>query len=351
VMGVFHTPWAFALLALVPLAVILHLRPKRRASIRFSSVESLKKLKPSLLYHMRHVPLVVRVAALVLLVVALARPRHGTERVVERSQGVALELVVDRSGSMRAEMKYRGEKMNRLEVVKRVSREFVIGNDEGLKGRSSDLIGMVAFARYPDTVCPLTHTHEALIQFIDTTELVQLRSENSTAIGDAIALAAARLHTAESDLKKKRLIGEDAFTIKSKAIVLLTDGRNRTGRRMPIEAARQARGWGIKIYCIGIGGERITNWADRFFGRLMDEDLDEETLKAVAAATGGFYQRATDAESLRKIYEKIDALEKTQLASERYVNYKEEFARWAVPALLLLLLEVGLSNTLFRRIP
>ncbi len=351
-MGAFHSPWAFALLALVPVAVILHLRPRRRAAVRFSSVESVKKLKPSPLYHLRHIPVVIRIAVLVLLVLALARPRQGTELITERSEGVALEIVVDRSSSMGAQMKYRDRAMERLEVVKQVSREFIMGNDTGLKGRTSDLLGMIAFARYPDTVCPLTHTHEALIQFVDTTELVVPNNpEDGTAMGDALALAAARLQVAEKELKQKQLSREESFRIKSKVIVLLTDGRNNCGKRTPRAAARIAKEWGIKVYCIGIVGEQITSLEQILLVRSARGKVDEATLKTVAEMTGGRYYRASDEESLRRIYEEIDALEKTAVASERYVSYSESFSRWAVPALLLLLFEVGLANTVFRRIP
>lgn len=349
-MNLYHTPWAFALLAAIPLAVFLHLRPGRRAAVRFSSVEGIKKLGPTFLFRIRHVPLLIRVAVLVLLVLAIARPRQGTEKIVEHNRGIALEMVVDRSGSMGEEMKYAGERVNRLEAAKGVFREFVIGSDKGLEGRKADLIGMVAFARYADTVCPLTHNHGALAHFIEATNLVTLRSEDGTAIGDALALAAARLKTAEDDLRKKRIEGTDeAFTIQSKAIVLITDGRYNAGKRHPIEAARLAKEWGIKIYCIGIGGERLSSAMDFFFRR--QANLDEDMLEKIAGETGGFYQKATDENSLRNIYKKIDELEKSQLVSERYVNYKERFARWAVPAFFLLLMEAGLANTVFRRIP
>ena len=351
-MGTFHSPWAFALLALVPVAVILHLRPRRRAAVRFSSVDSVKKLRPSPLYYLRHVPLLIRIAVLVLLVFALARPRKGTELVTERSEGVALEIVVDRSSSMGAEMKYRGRTMNRLEVVKEVSREFIMGNDAGLKGRTSDLLGMIAFARYPDTVCPLTHTHEALIQFVDTTELVfRNPAEDGTAVGDALALAAARLQVAEKELRQKQLAGDDSFAIKSKAVVLLTDGKNNCGTRTPRAAARVAKEWGITVYCVGIVGERISSVEQMLLLGGSRGQVDEATLKTVAEMTGGRYFRASDEESLRRIYEEIDTLEKTAIATERYVSYSEGFSRWAVPALLLLLFEVGLGNTVFRRIP
>ena len=206
--------------------------------MRFSSVDAVKGLSPSPFYYLRHIPLVLRCAALVFLVVAIARPRKGTERVVERTEGVAIEMVIDRSGSMKQEMKYRGERLNRFEVVKRVFGEFVIGNDSGLKGRPNDLIGMVAFARYPDAVCPLIHDHATLLQFVKATELVQLRSEDGTGIGDAIALAAACLQTVEEELKRKGAAeGDRAFTIKSKAIVLLTDGVE-SSRRAPVESGR-----------------------------------------------------------------------------------------------------------------
>jgi Ca-activated chloride channel family protein len=349
----FHTPLALLILVLIPTAVFFHLRPKRRPALRFSSVAAVKNLKPSMMFRLRHMPLILRIVLLGLLAVALARPQKGTERVVERTEGVAIEMVVDRSGSMGQEMKYKGERLNRLGAVKRVFKEFLMGNDQTLKGRPSDLVGMVAFARYPDTVCPLIHNHEALIQFADATDVVRLRSEDGTAIGDAIALAAARLKTAEEELaRNKTLKAGGEFKIKSKAIVLLTDGENNAGRRSPQQAAELARQWGIKVYCVGIVGEPVMDIFDRIFNQMRQRSaVGASELKGVAETTGGFYQEAEDEDSLRKIYEKIDALEKTEITSERFLDYKERFAPWAVAALCLLAIETVLSHTVFRRLP
>ncbi len=350
-MNEFYSPWAFALLALVPVAAILHLRPRRRPALLFSSVDAVRNLRPSVLHRLRHIPLLLRVIALILLIVAAARPRYGTERIIERSEGVAIEMVVDRSSSMGQEMRYEGRRVNRLEVVKKVFSEFVMGNDDNLKGRPSDLIGMIAFARYPDTVCPLVHSHDALMQFVDSTSLVKRNSsEDGTAIGDAIALAAARLKTAEEELIRRRLVtGDDSFKIKSKVIVLLTDGENNAGKRSPVAAAKLAAEWGIRIYCISIGGGRSDSLLN-FFSR-PGPAVNAGDLQRVAELTGGFYREATDGDSLRRIYEKIDKLETTEIASERYMDYRERFTPWAVAALCLLILEAVLCQTVFRRIP
>jgi len=278
---------------------------------------------------------------------------------------VALEVVVDRSGSMQAEMDYFGKKLNRLEVVKEVLADFVRGNKKDLSGRSGDLIGMVTFARYADTVCPLVLSHGVLLEFLNRTEIVRLRSEDGTAIGNAIALAAARLRKAEDELQQRRaeLLSEgadpntgigDGLEIKSKAIVLLTDGRNNMGQYDPLAAAELAKEWGIKIYTIGIGSAQAYTTVQTMLGPFKmptHQDLDERLLKAIAESTGGFYGRADDAEALRKIVEKIDQMEKTKVKSVQYVQYAEHFGFWANSALVLLVLEMLASCTIFRKIP
>ena len=137
------------------------------------------------------------------LVIALARPQEGRERVRDTSRGVAMEMVVDRSGSMGAVMDFDGKRMTRLDVVKRVFREFAMGNGKTLKGRPNDLIGMITFARYPDTICPMTLAHDALTEFLKTVQRVKRRHEDGTALGDAISRAAARLMTARRQTAPK----------------------------------------------------------------------------------------------------------------------------------------------------
>ena len=267
-----------------------------------------------------------------------------------------MEIVVDHSGSMAEQMRYENESLNRLEVVKRVVAEFVEGNEGDLKGRTGDLLGLVSFARYADTLCPLVHGHEVLLDFLDQTDIVTIRSEDGTAIGDAIALAAARLKTAERQIMENnaKLAGdsddEPDFTIKSKAIVLLTDGINNAGEHQPLDAAKLAKEWGIKIYTVGIGGGQSYRTMGGF--RVpMRSNIDEVLLKAIADETGGFYGRAGDGEALRDIYEKIDSLEKTEVKLLEYVDYAEQFGPWAMGALALLVFEILASCTVFRKIP
>jgi len=299
-------------------------------------------------------PLVIRVLVLVLLAIVLARPQKGVEQVRDVSEGVAIEMVVDRSGSMGAEMDYAGERLTRLEVVKRVFQEFVDGNGRELAGRPNDLIGMAAFARFADTICPLTLAHGALGQFLEATHLVQRRSEDGTAIGDAVALAAARLKTAEETLARQTGRKEDEYTITSKVIILLTDGQHNCGKRTPQQAAELAKEWGIKVYAVGIGGgESVTTIRTPLgdFKMPTGPGVDTHTLEAIARATGGKAWLADDADSLRSIYREIDAMEKSKVESVRYVDYRELFVPLALAALVLIAAEVALSCTLFRRIP
>jgi Ca-activated chloride channel family protein len=307
----------------------------------------------------------LRVACLVLLIIALARPRKGTKISETATEGVAIEVVADRSGSMKAEMDYRGKKLNRLETVKGVLAEFIRG-ERGLTGRSSDLVGLVTFARYADTKCPLVHSHDVLLEFLRQTELVKIRAEDGTAIGDALALAAARLKKAEEEIERRRtqlgLSGaEDSeaadkagFKIKSKVIILLTDGINNAGQYTPLEAAQLAKDWGIKIYTIGIGSAQAYTTIQTMLGTYKvptQDNIDESLLKAIAENTGGFYGRAGNAKTLRKIVEKIDSLEKTEVKSLQYTQYAEQFGPWALAALVLLAGEMLFGCTIFRKIP
>lgn len=352
--------WTLLLLLMLPLLVLLNRRRPTSASVRFSSVNALKDCSVSWRQRLRPMLFVSRLLCLGLLIIALARPREGTSISHISTEGVAMEIVVDRSGSMVEQMNYAGDPLNRLEVVKRVVAEFVKGNDDDLDGRTGDLLGLVSFARYADTLCPLVHGHDVLLDFLEQTEIVRIRAEDGTAIGDAIALAAARLKTAERqimennarlmDASEDEKADEPDFTIKSKVVVLLTDGINNAGDHTPLEAAKLAKEWGIKIYTIGIGGGR----AYTTMGGMripMGQNIDERLLKTIADETGGFYGRAADGETLREIYEKIDTMEKTEVKSVEYVDYAEQFARPATVALALLAFEILAGCTVFRKIP
>lgn len=348
----FANPFVLFGLLVLPVVVMFWWR-RSRPALGFSDL-SLFPAGESLRCRLVHLPSFLRLLVLALIVVALARPQAGIEKVEESTQGVAIEMVVDRSGSMGAEMDYEGKTMTRLDVVKQVFAEFVNGDKQGLSGRPSDLIGMITFARYADTVCPLTLAHGALSGFLDTIHLVPQQSpENRTAVGDAIALAAARLKTAEETLARQTKGDVKAYHIKSKIIILLTDGQSNAGRHAPEEAAALAKQWGIKIYTIGVGGDDVVKVQTLFGTRMIrtGEGVDRQTLQALAESTGGVFRMAEDAAALRAVYQEIDRLEKSEVESVRYVDYKEYFGLFAWAAFALLLVEIFLSCTVLRRLP
>jgi Ca-activated chloride channel family protein len=350
----FDAPWSFLLLLVIPLVLALYLRARGRGSLRFSTVDHARRVRRSLRQRWIRLPLFLRVVVLILLTVALARPQEGREQVRDVSKGVAIEMVVDRSGSMGAEMEFGGERLNRLEVVKRVFAEFVTGRGNDLPGRPNDMIGMISFARYADTVCPLTLAHGALDEFISHLQLVTQRDEDGTAIGDGIALAAARLATAEETIRQQTDQKNKDFEIKSKIIILLTDGQNNVGKRSPAEAAALAKKWGIKIYTIGVGGEEGVMRQPSLFGSFLvrlGEGVDKKTLQSLAETTGGIFRLAEDADSLRAVYREIDTLERSEVESIRYLDFRERFQPFLLIALGLLVIEVILTNTVFRKIP
>jgi Ca-activated chloride channel family protein len=351
----FASPWAFLALALVPLVLFYLSKRGRRASMHFSSLRNARAAGGSTRQRLVALPLIMRIIVMVLVVVALARPQMGREKVKDVTKGIAIEMVLDRSGSMGAEMEYKGGRMNRLEVVKRVFEEFVVGNGGMLGGRPNDLVGMIAFARYADTMAPLTLGHGALVRFLDSIDIVKRRSEDGTSIGDALALAAARLNTAEEDIAKYTAPGEEKeYNIKSKIIILLTDGQNNYGQRKPIEAAELAAGWGIKVYTIGVGSTEGVRTVRTLLGNFKvptGGGVDTKTLEAIAERTGGIFRVAEDGESLRQVYAEIDELEKSEIESVRYVDYRELFVPFTAAAMVVLLLEIVLACTVLRRIP
>ena len=360
-----YLPGVLLLFLVLPIMAFVCLRKKRTAAIKFPSLMDMKNCLISWRIRFRPLLLITRLICIGLLIVALARPRKGTVLSEISTEGVAIEVVADRSGSMQTEMDYYGQKLNRLEVVKKVLSDFIGGNKKELAGRNNDLVGLVTFARYADTICPLVLSHNVLLEFLKNTELVRLRTEDGTAIGDAVALAAARLKEAEDELQQrkaqliqageKNLAGQDSsFEIASKVIILLTDGVNNAGQRDPLQAAELARDWGIKIYTIGIGSAQAYTTVQTPLGNYKmptGQNLDEGLLKAIAEKTGGFYGRADSAKTLEKIVERIDELEKTEVKSIQYTQYAELFGPWTLAALLILASEMLASCTIFRKIP
>lgn len=356
----FQTAWALALLgavALLPLARAWLARA--RTGVGFPSVTLPAGIAPSLRHRLAWLPAALKLLALALLIVALARPREGMEQVVDVSRGIAIEVVVDRSGSMAAPLGDGGP--TRLDAVKQAVVRFVHGDGAGLAGRPNDLVGLITFARYAETVLPLTLSHETLDGFLSGVEVVTDRRDDGTAIGDALALAAARLHVAEEQLDSRGDGGADradsevkVYEIKSKAIILLTDGSHNAGARTPAQAAELAAGWGIKVYAVGIGvgaPEQTVRTPLGAFRLPAGSPVDAAGLQALADRTGGLFRMADDAESLAAIYREIDRLEKSEVESVRYVDFRERFAPWALAGLAAAAAAAALAVTVFRRTP
>jgi Ca-activated chloride channel family protein len=317
----FYSPWyLLLLLLLLPIAAWRLFVSRHKPAVRFSSVGLVRQIHPTLRQRMLWLPGVLTLAAMVFLVLGLARPREGREQTVTDSEGIAIEMVVDRSGSMQAmDFQIDGEHVDRLTAIKNVAGKFISGGDN-LEGRFSDLVGLITFAGYADGKTPPTLDHAFLVSQINNAEIVSNRDEDGTAIGDAISLAVEKLNALDERQKEK---------VKSKIIILLTDGENNAGSLEPVQAAELAETMGIKVYTIGVGtrGQAPVPVSDPFTGRKviqwMPVTIDEATLQKVASITGGKYFRATDTDSLEHIYAEIDKLEKTKVEARNFVDYRE----------------------------
>ena len=330
-----------------------------RPSVRFSSLET----AGSFWGRTRFLPALLRTLAILALIVALARPQAGGEYSATR-EGIAIQMVLDVSGSMsEQDFVVEGRPVRRLDAVKKVFKDFVLGED-GLSGRDNDLVGMTNFAMYADTACPLTLDHGSLVDLLDETDIPgwvngrQVREDQEagyTALGDAIVLATDDLRRAG----EQALAGvPGAEPAKSRIMILLTDGKANPAPIQgveapdPIEAARVAATLGIKIYTIGAVGSGTSprrSTLNMFFQPMAA--VDEPTLKEIAAATGGKYFLATDTDSLANIYEGIDKLE-THRTGERSFRDNVWAAQMAMfLGLGLLMTELLLVNTRYRRVP
>ena len=318
------------LLVLIPLIGWWYFQKQKGkgATLRFSQLSVIKNVHRVSAVRARHILFVLRLLVLSLLILAFARPQSGVKGEEVLTQGIDIVLAMDVSSSMLAE----DIKPNRVEATKQVAAEFI-------KGRKNDRIGMVVFAGQAFTQCPLTIDYGILLNFLDQIKVGMI--EDGTAMGMGLATAVNRLRNSEA---------------KSKVIILLTDGRNNRGEIDPITAAQAAQAFDIKVYTIGAGtrGTALYPVNDPYFGRRyvpMQVDVDEETLHKIADLTGGEYFRATDRQSLEKIYKEIDGMEKTEIKVKEYTRYSELFIYFLGAALFLFIGEIVLANTRFRKIP
>jgi Ca-activated chloride channel family protein len=331
---IFEYFWNFiGLLLVVPVVVFLYLKWQQRSALRFSDITVLKRLAPSRAHRLRHVLIIFRIVVISLVVIALMRPQKGLEETKIESEGIDIILAIDVSGSMIAEdFTIKGKRKNRLQVVKTVVKAFV-------KKRPNDRIGLVVFGGHAYMKCPLTLDHGVVLNFLDQLHVGMI--EGGTAVGDGIAVALTRLKKIESE---------------SKVIILLTDGVNNSGTIDPTNAAALASALNIKIYAVGAGSKgKVPVPAQDFFGNKVYQwvviDLDEKSLKQIAQITKGQYFRATDTQSLIKVYDEINQLEKIKVEVTSYMEYKELFQRFVLWALIVLVIETGLRYTRFRIVP
>ncbi len=353
-MIVWQSPAAFLALAIVPLIWWMWCRRSRRAAFVFADGVEVHSLKKSWRSRLRVLLPTLRTLAAVCLVLSLARPQRADERTTIKTEGLAIQLVLDRSESMRGE-DFRGKDglpWRRIDAVKDVVRRFIVGDGNALDGREADLVGLIAFGTYADTECPLTHDHRHLLRALDEIEPLTTREEGRTAIGDALLLAVERLRYAG-----RRFDENDAFKVRSRIVILLTDGDQTAGKYQPQEAARAAAAFGIKVYAIGAAPS-----FEMVGGRTQPAAINEDALEQVARMTDGRFYRATDADALRRIYEEIDALERSIVQERSVVTYHDLAHAWipvgdrACPPLLLcamvlFALEMMLGDTWLRKTP
>lgn len=340
----FQSPQAFLLLIILPVIFFYKRAGGVSRGTEYSSLPEELNHVGSLREKLSPLPYILNMISLVLLITALARPVEGYETVKEMTKGIAINMVLDRSSSMGTPVTPDGNR-DRLDAVKEAFIQFVQGDGKELPGRDADLIGLITFGRFGETLAPLTLSHKTLVDFTGTIKLIDNRDEDGTSIGDAVALAAARLR--ETEMENRR----SDYEIRSKIIILLTDGQNNGGEISPLDAADLSARLGIKLYTIGFGAGFYRN-AFGIVKRIPEGyGVDEKTLKEMAEKTGGKYYSADSEEALKKIYSEIDSLEKSNIESYTYKNYTERFMSFTLGALAVLLLSYILSVTWLRRIP
>ncbi len=353
----FYSWYWFALVPVVLALVWYYSRSANRPASVYSSVSDLKRLPITLMQRVNRLLPALFATGLCLIVVGLARPQSGKSESRINSEGIAIELVLDISGSMEAlDFQLNSKEVSRLEAVKHVVSEFIAGSKRsGLQGRRNDLVGLVAFCGFADSKCPLTLDHGALVEIVKSLEVPRairdrrgriinqdtLQEELATAIGDGVALGIDRLKDSKS---------------KSKVLVLLTDGDNNAGVVEPREAASIAKELGIKLYSIGIGRNGTVPFPqeDEFGRRVLvgaHFRIDEALLKEMAESTGASYFHASDADGLSKVYGQIDQLERSQFEESKFSQYTELFRWFAGAGLAMVLIVFVMKETRFRSLP
>lgn len=325
----FAWPWVLGALLLLPVLIYEYIRRNRRqqASMLVTTTHFVKDT-PGFRTSVKHLPFILRCLAIICLVIALARPREKFTETQNQGEGIDIMLCFDISGSMTE----KDFEPDRLEASKLVASDFV-------RNRPGDEIGIVIFSNLSFTLCPLTTDHNAVLNQIQTIQSGYLQDEG-TAIGSGLATSVDRLRNSK---------------IKSKLVILLTDGVDFGGTIPPDMALQMAKYYGIKVYTIGVGSEKqVDEVVNSPMGPVVTRktlQYNEALLKRLADETGGQYFHATDNTALQKIYESINQLEKSKIEVTSYNRYTEKFLPLIVAALVYLLIEILLRYTLFRKFP
>lgn len=332
------TPWVFILL--LPLVAILawnfFQRKKKIPSLQFSSLKIMKSLPPTMKTRFMIVPQILKALGLALAIVALARPQQANTKIKKNVEGIDIVICLDISDSMLIEdMK----PLNRLEAAKQTIQQFI-------EKRTSDRIGLVVFAGESFTVVPLTLDYQLILERVkEVTTAQNANIKDGTAIGVALASAAGRLKDS---------------TAKSRIMIFMTDGENNSGTIDPETGLEIAKGYGLKIYSIGIGRDgptKIPVYQRDLFGNKVktympfESAVNEDLLNRMASDTGGKFFRATREDSLQGVFKEIDSLEKTKVDVDKFTRYSELFPPYLVAGLLIYLLALLLDKTVLRRVP
>ncbi len=353
----FYSWYWFAFVPIVLVLLWFYSRRSKRPASLYSSISDLKSLPVTWMQRVnRSLPILFAVG-LCLIIAGLARPQSGKSESRIMGQGIAIELVLDISGSMEAlDFQLNDKDVSRIEAVKHVVGEFIAGSRKsGLSGRRDDLVGLVAFCGFADSKCPLTLDHGALVEIVKSLEVPRairdrrgkvinqdtLNEELATAIGDGVALGIDRLKNTKA---------------KSKVLVLLTDGDNNAGVIEPREAAAIAKELGIKLYTIGIGrnGPVPFPQEDEFGRRVLVRaqfKVDEALLREMGESTGATYFHASDADGLAKVYAQIDQMERSEFEEAKFSQYTELFRWFTCAGLGVVLCVYIMKETRFRSLP
>ena len=324
--------YLFLLLLMIPYLIwYLMYRKKSEPTMRMSDTRAYRYAPRSWRVTLMPLQLLLRLAVFVLLVLVLARLQTQNSWKNETMEGIDIMLAMDVSTTMLAE----DLKPNRIEAAKQVAADFIIG-------RPNDNIGLTIFAGEAFTQCPMTVDHASLLNLLHNvrTDIAQRLIEDGTAIGMGLANAVSRLKESKA---------------KSKVVILLTDGSNNRGDLSPMTAAEIAKSFGIRVYTIGVGTNKVAPYPMPVAGGIqyinIPVEIDTKMLNDIAAATDGDFYRATNNKELQQIYKEIDKLEKSKLNVKKYSKRYEAYQPYAIAAVILLLLEILLRITVFRKLP